>query len=95
MSDLFGHPIIPDGPALNPLGKRKRKRKDPTPNGYATLPGTGPAGETCGSCQNHTTRRYAKTYHKCELTRQRWTSGRATDILLRSPACRLWERAAQ
>lgn len=58
--------------------------------GYAAAPGSGPAGETCGSCSHHAIRRYAKSYHKCELTRACWTGGRATDILVRAPACHKW-----
>jgi len=91
VSDLFGNPVIPDGPAMTPAERRQALRKEPKPNGYAAPPGSGPAGETCGSCRNHTVVRYAKTYHKCELTRQGWTGGRATDILVRSPACSQWE----
>jgi hypothetical protein len=88
--DLFGNPIIPDGPAQNPLGKRKRKRKDPVPRGYAAPPGTGPEGESCGTCANHAVIRLASNYHKCELMRAKWTGGGATDIRVRSPACREW-----
>jgi hypothetical protein len=58
--------------------------------GYADRPGTGPVGETCGSCQHHCVLRYAKAYHKCGLTRAKWTGGRRTDILVRSPACSKW-----
>lgn len=69
----------------------KRKRREPTPNGYAWKPGTGPAGETCGSCKHHFRNQMAKVYHKCSLSESRWTGGRATDILVRSPACKFWE----
>lgn len=61
--------------------------------GYADRPGTGPAGETCGSCRHHVTKRMSKKYHKCELTRACWTGGRGTDILVRSPACSKWAKA--
>lgn len=60
------------------------------PRGYAAPPGTGPKGETCGSCAHHCALRYAKNYHKCGLNRARWTGGRGTDILVRSPACSKW-----
>lgn len=57
------------------------------PRGYYFHPGTGPAGETCGSCQHRT----HGSYIKCELSRARWTGSRGTDILARSPACKYWE----
>lgn len=64
----------------------------PRPKGlYAALPGTGPAGETCGSCQHIARRRMAGVYLKCELTRAAWTRGAGTDIRARSPACSKWE----
>lgn len=79
--DLFGAPDLPPS---------KAKRK-PTPRrGYAAPPGTGPAGETCGSCAHHATRRFAKVYHKCALMVARWTGGAGSDVLLKSPACKRW-----
>lgn len=92
MADIFGNPIIPDGPAMTPAERRKMTRREPVPKGYATVPGTGPAGETCGSCGHHVERQYAKIYHKCELMRAFWTGGRGSDILVRSPACAKWEK---
>jgi hypothetical protein len=90
MSDLFGN-VIPDGPAMTPAERRKMTRRATVPNGYATPPGTGPEGETCRSCVHHMIIWHAKAYHKCGLLRQVWTGGRATDILVRSPACSKWE----
>jgi hypothetical protein len=58
------------------------------PRGYYYHPGTGPAGETCGSCQN---RMAGRRYSKCQLNRPKWTHGRGSDILARSPACKYWE----
>lgn len=72
---------------------RRAKRKDPEPAGYAWPPGTGPAGETCGSCRHLYRNRQAKTYLKCELVRAKWTGGRKTDVLARSLACAKWEGA--
>ncbi|RIA44075.1 hypothetical protein DFR49_2312 [Hephaestia caeni] len=65
-----------------PRGKRR--------NGYPTLPGSGPAGETCGSCMRLVRREFARTYFKCALTE---TGGAATDIKKSSPACSSWVRA--
>jgi hypothetical protein len=56
--------------------------------GYAAPPGTGPAGQTCGTCEHIV--RGAK-YRKCELIRAKWTHGPGTDILARSAACNKWE----
>jgi len=84
--DLFGP--VPAQTAMG-AGKMKGVRK-----GYAGIPGTGPAGETCGSCQHHAhnPNRTAKVYHKCALNRARWTGGPGSDILVRSPACQKWEK---
>jgi hypothetical protein len=89
---LFGEPLTQEPtPQLEASGKKKRK---PTrPNGYAAQPGTGPEGETCGTCKHHCQIRYSRTYHKCGLIRHLWTGGPGSDILVRSPACRSWEAA--
>jgi hypothetical protein len=55
--------------------------------GYAAPPGTGPQGETCGSCK-HIHRE--EKYRKCSLNRAAWTGGPRTDILARAPACLKW-----
>lgn len=59
---------------------------------YAAMPGTGPAGETCGSCK-HCHRAGSGRYRKCELCRSKWTGGPGTDIKARSRACSKWEAA--
>ena len=63
---------------------------------YADAPGSGPRGETCGSCAH--ARRMGntpkKTWAKCRRMQARWTNGAATDIKLRTPACRKWEASA-
>ena len=58
--------------------------------GYIAPAGTGPAGETCGTCK-HIFRHPTGRYRKCELARARWTGGFKTDILARTPACRKWQ----
>lgn len=59
--------------------------------GYAAIPGTGPDGESCGTCK-HAQRhgRYSKCGHPYRLGRN--THGPATDILLRMASCSKWER---
>ena len=88
MNDLFGEPVQERLPVVPGASK---KRKDPIPAGYAATPGTGPAGETCGSCAHRRVISCAKRYHKCGLMQRIWTGGRKTDILVRSPACAKWE----
>lgn len=79
IADLFGTPI----PSRDPLGRHVTQ-----PHGYAAPPGTGPPGETCGSCQHKGGRKFLK----CDLQRHRWTHGPGTDIRARSPACSRWTR---
>ena len=57
---------------------------------YAALPGTGPAGETCRSCDHLSGKLQSRRYYKCELTRHLWTGGPGTDVKVRSPACSKW-----
>lgn len=80
--------------ALTPQ-ERKRllapQRNPAKPRGHAWTPGTGPAGETCGSCAHLSRVRLAKTYLKCGRVRENWTHGPATDVRARDPACKQWE----
>lgn len=81
-SDLWGAP----------LGAFKAKRKDPKPRGHVSPPGTGPAGETCGSCRHAVRFDYSKSFYKCALAKARWTCGRGTDVRARDAACSRWEK---
>lgn len=85
--NLFGEIITLE---VGPMRKRGRS-PDPKPQGHAWTPGTGPAGETCGTCKHCYANELAKTYYKCLLTRAFWTGGRKTDIRKRDPACKMWE----
>jgi len=59
--------------------------------GHAARPGTGPEGQTCGSCRHYTRRcGGAKDYLKCALTEATWTGGPGSDIRKKDPACQLW-----
>lgn len=91
MNDLFGHPI-PEK-SLPPAPGERGKRKPTKPNGYAAVPGTGPAGETCRTCAYYRVGGRGR-YRKCALERYRWTSGPGTDIRASSPACKKWEPKA-
>lgn len=74
--------------------KVERRSRGGAAAGYAAKPGTGPAGETCNTCAHCRVRisRSARRYYKCQLLMSHWTDGRATDVVLRSPACAKWER---
>lgn len=72
------------------LRARKPKTKK---HGHAAAPGTGPAGQTCGSCRHLHRRNMSKVYLKCGLMRAYWTGGASTDIRARDAACSRWEAA--
>ena len=67
MNDLFGQPIVEPLPLANGV---PHKRKPTQPKGYAGIPGTGPAGETCKTCK-YIVRRggSSRIYLKCGLNR--------------------------
>lgn len=62
-------------------------------HGYAAMPGTGPAGETCKSCKHYAIKQCASAYRKCALMRAVWTGGAGTDIKASAPACSKWDKA--
>jgi hypothetical protein len=79
--------------ALTPGERKGLLRRSPVPRGYVMPPGTGPEGETCGSCKHLYRNQMSKVYLKCNLNRAKWTGGGASDIRAKSPACKKWERA--
>ncbi len=79
--------------AMTPEQRRKLSGKKIALGGYASVPGTGPAGQTCASCKHICRKRMAKTYIKCALMEDRWTGGGGTDIKAKAPACSKWEAA--
>lgn len=87
-TDLFGTPIRYVEPVAAGIPHRKKTKA----NGYAATPGSGPAGETCKTCEHYTHRSLAKNYRKCALMAHAWTGGPGTDILARAPACSRWEK---
>lgn len=66
----------------------------PKKRGHADRPGTGPKGETCGSCEHLAKRHFAKTYTKCGLTKATWTGGGGSDVRHKDPACSFWKARA-
>lgn len=84
--DLFGEVPEPiTAPGRGPKGGKHYTK----PRGYVMPPGTGPSGETCGSCKHMAGR--GGRFRKCRLTEAIWTHGPRTDVLARSPACSKWE----
>ena len=79
----------PDLMVLPPsaLAARRKSKK----HGHAALPGTGPAGETCSTCEHLTRKQMSRAYLKCLLMRAYWTGGEGTDVRAADPACRRWE----
>lgn len=86
MKDMFGNEV-----SIEEARRLNKKRSGPVPRGYAAQPGTGPDGETCGTCEHLVRKRMAKVYLKCALMRRHWTGGGGTDVRARAPACRNWE----
>lgn len=81
--DLFGAPI---------LDLTAAERHGCVPKGYPRRPGSGPAGQTCGTCVYAIDIDYhGRCYYKCAIIKHRWTHGPGTDIKLKSPACELWQ----
>ena len=93
MKDLFGNDVVFDAnaPAMTELERKRLYRRNAShPRGHAAPPGTGPEGETCGSCAHYTRRKFAGTYRKCGLMEAHWTNGPKSDIRAKDPACKLW-----
>ena len=82
MNDLFGQPIVETKPAHH--------------HGHPARPGTGPAGETCGTCEHYTHKliRSGRKFRKCGLTEASWTGGPGTDIRKKDAACAVWKGKA-
>jgi hypothetical protein len=73
-----------------PVRPHGKLRREPVPHGHVMPPGTGPEGETCGSCAHMTRKRMGKVYLKCGLNVAKWTSGRGSDIRAKDAACKKW-----
>jgi hypothetical protein len=89
--DLFSG--LPEG-ALTPAQRRTLYARVPVKRGHYARPGSGPAGETCGTCQHYRTvcSGSGKTFRKCKRAEGAWTQGPGSDIRKKDPACCGWER---
>jgi hypothetical protein len=75
----------------NETPRTYRGTPQPAPAGYASPPGTGPEGETCGSCRHCVYRVFrGRRFYKCENNARKWDRTRASDVLVHSPACKQW-----
>lgn len=91
MKDMFGNEVDAQAMWDAPMRPGKRKRKPTPKRGHYYPPGTGPEGETCGTCKHCVRKQMAKTYIKCGLNRANWTGGEGSDIRVRDVACKFWE----
>ena len=66
-------------------------RKNSNKRGHAAVPGTGPSGETCKTCDHLVRKIMGGTYLKCGLVEAYWTGGSATDVRAGDAACRQWK----
>ncbi|MDZ4813209.1 MAG: hypothetical protein SGI99_11435 [Pseudomonadota bacterium] len=82
--DLFGE---------KPRRNVRRIKRTEVANGYAAPPGTGPSIESCSTCAHCKFRELSnrQRFYKCGRMLSQWDRSRSTDILIKSPACRLWE----
>lgn len=87
-NDLFGAPLS-DDTAMAKVRRRASGRG--WRGGYASAPGSGPAGETCKTCDHYCrVGGGRRAYPKCGLMRHAWTHGPGSDIKARAPACSQW-----
>lgn len=86
--DMLGGKTVP-GSRLRRI--RKTGKAPIARTGWADQPGSGPDGETCGSCTYCEAFHYRKRYYKCAARDgDHWKGGRATDIRPLDPACSKW-----
>jgi hypothetical protein len=89
MTELPQLPLPLFDRAMTPSERRKLLRliKPKWRGLHAAETGTGPLGETCGTCLNLIR---TKAYLKCGRVHSHWTGGAATDVHAKDPACSKW-----
>jgi hypothetical protein len=78
-TDLFGQPIT-------------KPVKSAPDYAHPAKPGTGPDGETCGTCAHCTKTGRRRIYYKCGKIRPNWTHGSETDLRLKDQACMFFKK---
>jgi hypothetical protein len=58
-------------------------------------PGSGPEGESCGSCAKLVIKRFSEDFFQCHVQRRYWLSEERTDIKATDRACLAWEPATE
>jgi hypothetical protein len=82
MKDLFGNTI--------PECERPKHGRW----AHAAPVGTGPATETCGTCDHVRSTGHDGRYKKCwKIGIKNWTNGPGSDLRLKDKACSFWEPA--
>ena len=78
-----------------PARINRQAMAQPKAAGYAAPPGSGPEGETCGTCLSCRFKVIrGRRVYKCGRMTRSWTHGRESDVSVRSPACELHEKGA-
>lgn len=72
-----------------------QKVSHPMDRAHPYPPGSGPPGQTCGTCAKLCVRRYARNYYKCRVLMKHWSNGFGTDVKLKDQACMSWEPATE
>jgi hypothetical protein len=68
------------------------KVRHPVDRAHPYPPGSGPRGQSCGTCAKLSSRKFnKKTYFKCHVLMRFWTGGKGTDVRKKDPACLSWE----
>lgn len=80
-------------PGQSELFPKPRQHTELPGDGYAASPGSGPKGETCGSCGRCKKVRFEREgrtagWNKCGLVKRAFS--KSTDIRLDAPACLHW-----
>jgi hypothetical protein len=81
---LFAHPEFE-------LAVKVYETTHPYDRAHPYRPGSGPKGQTCGTCAKLCTHRANKTHFKCRVLMKSWTAGLGTDVRKKDPACLCWE----
>ena len=90
MTEVQQYIQLPEG--FDQLPTRRERYERGLPVCTPAKPGTGPKGQTCGTCKHYRRVKYRDyVYLKCGLVEADWTHGVATDIKARWPACSEWE----
>jgi hypothetical protein len=65
--------------------------RHPLDRAHPYPPGSGPPGQSCGTCAKLCVRDFKHKYFKCNVLKKFWTAGPATDVRKKDPACMSWE----